>query len=783
MKIKLFVLFVFTAIFTTNICAQTEQDSTTQGKPLLLPPSAYLSTMIRIVPILIDGVTVLESRKETARLNELPAAVSVIGASSIKNKQAQSLKEITMSIPNVYIPDYGSKLTSSTYIRGIGSRMNTPSIGLYVDNIPYLDKSAFDFDFYDIERIEVLRGSQGTLYGRNAIGGIVNIYTLSPLTYSGTNINLSAANNDKYKFQASNYTKIGRNFGFSAGANYIKDGGFLKNEYTGESADKIESIGARLNLAYKCGYFKANYSLSYEDSQQNAFPYSLYDKTTNTTNPISYNDKNEYQRKLLTSGVSLEYEKQCFVINSTTGFQYFSDQMDLDQDFTPKSIFTIMQTQHQRSISQEIIIKSHNISIKSRFNYRWLFGAFGFYQNMNTQGPVTFKKDGIETIIQPVFDELHASGAMPFVMTVKDDEIAVGGNFEMPTISGAVFHQSTFNNIFIEGLSFTAGIRLDYEKTKIDYFSSSKVTIGVRMSPMMEVVQVKNDTIAGNNSKNYVQLLPKFSLKYSFNKTKNIIYASVSKGYKAGGYNNQMFSDLMQAKMASRTPTSNNDEVNEVISFKPEESWNFEIGERGELINGFLSGDFSAFFIRSTNQQIAQFAPQGLGRMMKNAGRSTSYGIELSLRAKISRNLYLNAAYGYTHATFDVYNDTVRVGGINQAVDYKDNFVPMVPNHTIMASLDYTQNVRGIFIDQIRCSLQYYGYGKTYWTEANNASRGYYGTFNGKITLVKDKYELSLWSKNILNKKYHSFYFESMGNSFVQRAKQFQLGVDLSLRF
>lgn len=89
------------------------------------------------------------------------------------------------------MPDYGSKLTSPVYIRGIGSKINAPSIGLYVDGIPYFEKSAFDFDFNEVDRIEVLRGPQGTLYGRNTMGGIINVYTKSPLKYEGTNVWLS----------------------------------------------------------------------------------------------------------------------------------------------------------------------------------------------------------------------------------------------------------------------------------------------------------------------------------------------------------------------------------------------------------------------------------------------------------------------------------------------------------------------------------------------------------------------------------------------------------------
>jgi outer membrane receptor protein involved in Fe transport len=398
---------------------------------------------------------------------------------------------------------------------------------------------------------------------------------------------------------------------------------------------------------------------------------------------------------------------------------------------------------------------------------------------MNTQGPVTFKKDGIQTIIQPVFDNLYTSGAMPFKMTVKNDEIVVGGDFRTPTLSGAIFHQSALNNLFIEGLSLTAGLRLDYERININYFSSSEITIGVKM-PMTEIIQQKYDTLAGNDSKKYIQILPKVSLKCVFPNSENTIYALAAKGYKAGGYNIQMFSDLMQTKMASRNATMNTDAVNEVISYNPEESWNFERGCRGELIKGFLSGDFAVFFIKSLNQQIAQFAPQGLGRMMRNAGRSTSKGIEFSLKAKLHSNIYLSTAYGYTHAIFDLYNDTIKTNSINQPVSYNNNFVPMTPRHTLMIALDYAKNISATA--QLRCNLQYYGYGKTYWTEANNAWRGYYGTLNGKITLAENNCEFSFWAKNVLNRKYNSFYFESFGNSFVQQAKPAQWGFSVGVK-
>ena len=119
----------------------------------------------------IEEVVVIASPKETGKLRETSYSRIFTLPKRYASKPNHHFKERESLVPNFFMPDYGSRLTSAIYIRGIGSRINTPAVGLYVDNIPYIDKSAFDFNFYDIERIDILRGPQGTLYGRNTMGG------------------------------------------------------------------------------------------------------------------------------------------------------------------------------------------------------------------------------------------------------------------------------------------------------------------------------------------------------------------------------------------------------------------------------------------------------------------------------------------------------------------------------------------------------------------------------------------------------------------------------------
>ena len=159
-------------------------------------------------PEAIDTAVVMDNVQVTAikqglTLRNRPVAASVVGRETIERRGVTAIKELSQLVPNFYIPDYGSRLTSAVYIRGIGSRINTPSVGLYVDNIPYIDKSAFDFDYSDIERIDVLRGPQGTLYGRNAMGGLIKIHTKSPFSYQGTDLRIGAGTHNAYSISLS----------------------------------------------------------------------------------------------------------------------------------------------------------------------------------------------------------------------------------------------------------------------------------------------------------------------------------------------------------------------------------------------------------------------------------------------------------------------------------------------------------------------------------------------------------------------------------------------------
>ena len=199
----------------------------------------------------LEEVVIISTPKETSKLKQLPASVSLLSQQDMQAHQVTSLKRISGLVPNLFIPDYGSRLTSAMYIRGIGSRINTPAVGMYVDNIPYLDKSAFDFNFYDIERLDILRGPQGTLYGRNTMGGLVKVHTRSPFSYQGTDVKLGFAPGDNHRtLSLTHYHRISDRFAFSVGGYYDGADGFFNNSHLDKASDEMQAGGGRIRAIW-----------------------------------------------------------------------------------------------------------------------------------------------------------------------------------------------------------------------------------------------------------------------------------------------------------------------------------------------------------------------------------------------------------------------------------------------------------------------------------------------------------------------------------------------------
>lgn len=245
----------------------------------------------RVVTEAVDTVVTVERVQVTAIkqglvLRHQPVAASVVGRERIERQGIRSLKDAASLVPNFHMPDYGSRMTSSLYVRGLGARIDQPVVGLNVDNVPYMNKDAYDFDLADIERIEVLRGPQSTLYGRNTMGGVINIYTLSPLTYEGARIGMEYGSGNTWRVRASSYFRIAPDVGVSVAAHYGSSDGFYTNDFTGHKCDWERSGGGRFRVqwAVRDG-LRIDNTLAFGDLRQGGYAYAFAGRTTDEPLP------------------------------------------------------------------------------------------------------------------------------------------------------------------------------------------------------------------------------------------------------------------------------------------------------------------------------------------------------------------------------------------------------------------------------------------------------------------------------------------------------------------
>ena len=668
----------------------------------------------------IDEVSVVGFKQDRASIS--PVSQQAMGERFIENNQLMGIRDLSGMIANFYMPDYGSRQYSPIYIRGIGSRVNSPSVGVYVDGIPYFDRTVLDMDLFGVSKVEVLRGPQGTLFGRNASAGLINVFTRSPLDYQGTSARVSYGSYNDLLVAASTYNKVSRNFGLSLAANYHHTDGFLTNTFLNNKADRMDNGTIRLGAAWKpTERWTSRFTATLDLTRQNGYPYAPYDPQTGILQPIAYNRESSYRRLVGTLGMSWRYDADGWSLNSQTAFQHNNGRIEVDQDYSPQDIFAVKMPHRQNQISQEYTLRSTNDS-----RYQWIVGAFGFHQ-----------QDHFTVYTTRIASKLYE----------------VNQN-KLPTMGFALYHVSTFN--IVKGLWASAGIRFDWEKNSLKNFSKKIKLTDPNEPPILKPLDPKDGwQITGfDASRIDRQITPKFTLKYQFTPFR-MIYATVAKGYKAGGFN------------AVR-------ETDADYTYKPEHTWNYELGAKWSFLKGLLAFEASAFYIDWRHQQLSVTVP-ALGNVVRNVGHSNSKGFELALNATPLPSLSLQASYGYTYAK--MLEARMGVGK-----DYSGNMLPLVPRHTLSFNANYVVNNLGRIADKLMFNANLTGVGPLYWREDNAVKQSFYTLLNLKAALTRGIFTLEVWSRNTLATNYLTYYFVAP-TPMAQKGKPFTIGTTLMVKW
>ena len=680
----------------------------------------------------------------------------------LENRHLTSVKELSALAPNFFQPDYGSRMTSSMYVRGFGSRIDQPVVGMNVDGVPVMNKNSYDFEFFDIDRVQVLRGAQSALYGRNTSGGAINVYTLSPLNYQGKRLSLEYGTANDIRLKASHYAKHGGSFGWSVGVAYNHSDGYFKNSELGKNCDGGDNAALRFRLQWLPSEnlsIDNTASLGYVD--EGGWAYGAYNTETKEVAPVAYNDECSYKRFEISEGLVVKYYFDHATLSSTTGYRYMDDRMRIDNDFLPLDYFSMGQFQKEHSLTQEVVIKLRDTGC-----FNLMGGVFGFYKNNKMSAPVHFKQYGIENlIIKNANENYYHNLSGDRELSFKEDNFVIYDDFVIPTFGVAAFVQG---GVSIGGFNVNAGLRIDYEYSSMSY--DSRATVHYSTYKDLHDCKELNTVFKGSRAVDALELLP--SLSVSYGGDWGNVYASARKGFKAGGFNTQLFSDILQQKMMGELVGNDQDVDASSTVYHPEENWTYELGTHlSPLANGNLDISATLFYIDCRNQQLTAF-PQGMstGRMMSNAGRSFSAGAELSARYVLG-DITFDAGFGYTHAEFVKYN--------RGDVDLSGKILPYAPRETYSLNVAYRLPVSRSFADVFVLNVGWNGVGRTFWNEENTLLQPFYSLLSASLVWEKGCWGASLWGKNLLNEKYNTFYFRSIGNDFFAQGKPLRFGASI----
>lgn len=765
----------------------------------------------------IDEVVVVSQPKEVFRLRQQSLSSTSISNFQMEKMGVHDLRDLSQYVPNFTMPNYGSRLSSAMYVRGIGSRVNSPAVGIYIDGVPVMSKAAFNLHNYQLSRVDVLRGPQGTLYGQNTEGGLVRMFSRDPFTYGGTDVKLGYGSRFYRNVEAAHYQKFSDHVALSVAGFYEGQNGFFRNTYTGDRADRYNEAGGKLLLKTRLNAgWTIDVLADYQYVDQNGFPYGQLDLESGKADYPASTFPGNYRRNTLISGLKMGYVGRGFDFTSVTSYQYLKDRMLMDQDYLPADYMHILQEQLQNSFTQELTWKS-NRAVGGFWH--WTFGAFFSQQWLKTHGPVFFdnamtspignaiQRQMFASIFDAMTKRMMAQG-MPesAAQAAAQQAIDRAGGISMSVDMGApglyhtpqsnlgFFHESNFD--ITNRLTATLGLRYDYMRTSIHYESSAYMNMTANVMGQVATNSLTS-FLDGRAHDDYDQLLPKFGLTYRIDEHNSNVYATVSKGYRAGGFNIQMFSDILQTELnANRQQAmrgsydvphtaADYEKVNQTISYKPEVSWNYEVGTHLNLFDNALHFDLSAFYMQVRNQQLSVMAGNyGFGRMMINAGKSHSCGLEAALRGQlVDGNLDWMVNYGFTHAVFDEYVD----GEGEQAVSYRDNYVPYVPQHTLSAMADYHINLNSNFLRSINLGVNGNLQGKTFWDNANSYQQNMYAVLGAHADADFGKIIISFWGKNLTDANYNTFAVDNAATGrkeyFAQRGNPFQCGLDVKFHF
>ncbi len=696
---------------------------------------------------------VVTARKRDESLHDVPVAVDAFSAAEIQSAGIVRPQDFIALTPNMTMVQTQNQGTSFITVRGISQARNSePSVAVLIDGVALANPSQFNQELFDIEHIEVLKGPQGALYGRNAIGGAIIIRTLDPGDELAGKVTLGYDSGPGYKVRANvgGPVNSSKTLKFMASGSYFNTDGYINNAYLHDEADPFRDVSGRVKLLWEPSEsFKADLRASYSAVNTQALYFNITQSVNDTSLPVRVNNAGVDERNLYGASLKLDIETALGTLTSISAFDHIDELLTGDQfDFLPIpqsvlfAFFGADQAQHQfldvDAWSQELRLSS---AIGEKF--RWIAGLYYIKTDR-------FISTG------NVFD--LGTGTVPRVKRTPLPLFAPQFTYLADSQNNdawAAFADATYD--FTGAFQLDASLRYDKDHRRNTTRTPTQF-IPAALAGVAFPGQVRTKT--------WDDLQPKLTLRYQPNDTWNI-YGGYSRGFRSGGVN--------QTGVGSAGIAGIND------LFDQETADTLEVGVKGQFLDRRVSTSASVYYTRAKGSYYFVFDPNTSTQNLGNLGKVSYDGFEFEISARPAEGFDTYLRFGYTDS---------EIKESSRAPTDVGNQAPLVSKYTVNLGAQYrrtlgTSGLMGV----VRTDLQRIG--PTYWYPDNFTRRDPVNLANLRLGVEKDAWSLTAWARNLFDRDYNAEwspgpqFFPKPGysNNFVFKAQPRVWGIDFNYRF
>jgi iron complex outermembrane recepter protein len=565
------------------------------------------------------------AQKEPADPQTLPVSLTAVSGETLINAGVTVVREAAIYAPNTFFSDFSARKLSNARFRGIGASPGNPAITTYFDGVPQLNSNTSSIDLVDVEQVEFVRGPQSALFGRNTLGGLINVSSTRPsLTGWRGTASVPLGNHDARELRGgfSGPLAAGR-VGVSGAVVYARRDGYTRNTVTGHDLDYRSGVLGKGQLLWTpSSRWETRLIVTGERARDGDYALSDLGGLRRAPLRTARDFEGHTDRDLMATTVLARRAGDTINLSTTTGFVRWKTVDATDLDYTPFPLIRRDNTEESFQFTQEVRLASgSNPSVSlSGIPLRWQTGVFFFTQN--------YEQDAVNAYAPFLVDPRIPFSVAQHTPQSELDDLGIG-----------VYGQMTAT--VRERLDLSAGARVDREHKEGDLstFFTPAIAPARRVTPEEDFSNVSPQASAA------------FRLQPG-----RMVYGAVGRGFKAGGFN-------------PASPPG-------FEAYQEEHTWNLEGGMKTTWVSERVMANVAVFRIDWDDLQLNLPDPFVRGQFyIANVGAAVSKGVELELNARVDQGIDLFGALGYTSARFSD-------GSVSSGENVAGNRIPNTPRYT-----------------------------------------------------------------------------------------------------